>query len=322
MERVTPLILLFSKLSVKPMQKTHSFHIIPEPPFDFDLNCRVFGFDKPMPEVYKDGTWKRAIRLGSGKLVAVSLRSVGSVDEPKIEVNHFQALDEREKQELKAKLDDVFSFSQDLSELYGFMDKDDVLRSLKQRFYGLKAGSIGTSVFEHIVKSIIQQQISILVAFTITHKMVTRFSEQTEAQNNVFYDFPMPKKFVALSVENIRQCGVSYRKAETIKTIAQKTVDNEFDPEGLKLMPNEQVIETLKKFRGVGTWTAEMVLSAGMKRNATVPAGDLGVRRTFSEFYSDGHLLSEAEVRKIAEDWRDFTKDIVYYISCIERSER
>jgi DNA-3-methyladenine glycosylase II len=304
------------------MQSPKSFHIVPEPPFDFDLNCRVFGFDKPMPEVYRDGTWKRAILLDSGKLVAVSLRSVGSVDNPRIEVNHFQVLDEQEKQELTKKLDDIFSFSQDLTELYGFMDKDNVLHGLKQRFYGLKAGSIGTSVFEHIVKSIIQQQISIRVAFTITHKMVTRFSEQAVAENSVFYEFPSPEKFAALSVEEIRQCGVSYRKAETIKTIAQKTVDNEFDPEALRQMPNEQVIETLKAFKGVGTWTAEMVLSAGLKRNATVPAGDLGVRRTFSEFYSDGGLLSEAEVRKIAENWRDFTKDIVYYISCIERSER
>jgi len=63
-----------------------------------------------------------------------------------------------------------------------------------------------------------------------------------------------------------------------------------------------------------------MVLAAGLKRNATVPAGDLGVRRTFSRFYSDGELLSEAEVRKIAENWQEYTKDIVYYISCIERT--
>ena len=86
------------------------------------------------------------------------------------------------------------------------------------------------------------------------------------------------------------------------------------------MLSNEQVAETLKKFRGVGTWTAEMVLSAGLKRNVTVPAGDLGVRRTFSRFYSDGKLLSESEVRRIAESWHEYTKDIVYYVSCIERA--
>ena len=63
-----------------------------------------------------------------------------------------------------------------------------------------------------------------------------------------------------------------------------------------------------------------MVLAVGLKRNAMVPKGDIGGRRTLSRFYSDGKLLSETEVRKIAENWHEFSKDIVYYISCIERT--
>jgi DNA-3-methyladenine glycosylase II len=149
--------------------------------------------------------------------------------------------------------------------------------------------------------------------------MVTRFGEKTEAEDIIYYNFPTAKRLAEATLEEIRQCGLSWRKAEYIKGIATKTVDAEFDPEALRSLSNEQVIETLKKFRGVGTWTAEMVLSAGLKRNACIPAGDLGVRRTFSRFYSDDVILSETEVRRIAEEWREFTKDIVYYISCIER---
>lgn len=295
------------------------FHVYPKAPFDFELNCRVFGYDKPMPEVFEAGVWRRAIQLSSGKLIAVALRSVGTVDEPKIEAKHFQAITEHEKKELTQILDNIFSFSQDLTELYLFMEKDNVLRELKRRFYGLKAASIGTTVFEHIVKAIIQQQISIRVAFSITNKMVTRFGEQAKAETKMHYDFPTPKKLAETKLEEIRQCGVSWKKAECIKTIATKTVDREFDPEALRSVSNEQATKMLTKFRGVGTWTAEMVLSAGLKRNAAIAAGDLGVRRTFSKFYADEGILSESEVRKIAEGWRDFTKDVVYYISCIER---
>ncbi|MCW4034515.1 MAG: hypothetical protein NWF03_04045 [Candidatus Bathyarchaeota archaeon] len=272
-----------------------------------------------MPEVFENGVWRRAISLTSGKLVPVELRSLGTVDKPEIEVKHFLPITEQEKTELTQILDEIFSFSQDLTALYTFMDKDPVLKDLKNRFIGLKAGSIGTTVFEHIVKSIIQQQISIRVAFSITNKMVTRFSEQTKIQQTVFYDFPTPKKFAETTLEEIRNCGVSWKKAEYIKTVAEKTVDGGFDPESLRNLSNEHVAELLTKFRGIGTWTAEMVLSAGLKRNAAIPAGDLGVRRTFSSFYSDDKILSEAEVRKIAESWREYTKDIVYYISCIER---
>jgi len=295
------------------------FNIYPKPPYDFELNCRVFGYEKPMPEVFEEGVWRRAIRLDSGKLIPVALRSLGTIEEPKIEAKYFQTINEQEKEELSRNLDWIFSFSQDLTALYAFMDKDPVLRDLKQNFYGLKAGSIGTTVFESIIKSIIQQQISIRVAFSITNTIVTRFGEQTEAEESICYDFPTPKKLAEASLEEIRQCGLSWRKAEYIKGIATKTVDAEFDPESLRSLSNEQVAETLKKFRGVGTWTAEMVLSAGLKRNACIPAGDLGVRRTFSRLYSDHVILSETEVRRIAEEWREFTKDIVYYISCTER---
>jgi DNA-3-methyladenine glycosylase II len=235
-------------------------------------------------------------------------------------VTVFQPVTESEREELTEKLDGLFSFSQDLTALYEFMDKDPVLNELKQRFYGLKAGSIGTTVFESIIKSIIQQQISIRVAFSITNRMVTRFGEKTEAEGVTYYSFPTPAKLAEISLEEIRNCGVSWKKAEYIKGIADKTVDGTFNPEALRLRSNQQITETLTKFRGVGTWTAEMVLAAGLKRNTAVPAGDLGVRRTFSKFYSEDKLLSEAEVRKIADGWHEFTKDIVYYITCIERT--
>jgi DNA-3-methyladenine glycosylase II len=272
-----------------------------------------------MPEVYAEGVWKRALRLSSGKLVPVALSDVGTVDAPKIEAKIFLVTTEREKEEITKKLDEIFSFSQDLTSLYLFMDKDVVLRDLKQRFYGLKAGSIGATVFESIIKSIIQQQISIRVAFSITNRIVTRFGEYAEAEGTIYYAFPTSKKLAETNLEEIRQCGLSWRKAEYIKGIADKVADGTFNPENLRVFSNEQVAETLKKFHGVGTWTAEMVLASGLKRNAAVQAGDLGVRRTFSRFYSDGKLLSETEVRKIAENWYEFSKDIVYYISCIER---
>ena len=274
-----------------------------------------------MPEVYKDGVWRRAVCLDSGKLVPVALQSVGSIQEPKIELQYLgETVTEKEKQDLTEKLDNIFSFSQDLTELYRFMEQNKEIAELKNRFFGLKAAGFGVTVFECFIKSIIQQQISIRVAYSITNKMVTRFGDCIEEGDKKYYDFPTPTKFNEISLEQIRQCGVSWRKAECIKQISQQVMNNEFDPEGLALLSNEQVTESLKQFHGVGTWTAEMVLFAGLKRNTAIPAGDLGVRRTVSKFYSDEKILSEAQVRKIAKNWGEFTNDIVYYISCIERT--
>jgi DNA-3-methyladenine glycosylase II len=274
-----------------------------------------------MPEVYSEEVWRRAVCLDSGKLLPVALRSVGSVHEPKIELQYFgETLDEKEKQDLKKKLDNIFSFSQDLTELYKFMEQTKEIADLKTRFVGLKAAGFGVRVFECFIKSIIQQQISIKVAYSVTNKMVTRFGENRQVEEMIYYDFPTPEKFTKISLEQIRNCGVSWRKAKSIQEIAQQVVDKKFDVEGLVSVSNEQATEALKQFHGVGTWTAEMVLFAGLKRSTAIPAGDLGVRRTVSKFYSDDELLTEAQVRKIAENWGEFTNDIVYYISCIERA--
>lgn len=190
---------------------------------------------------------------------------------------------------------------------------------LKLKLYGLNGGSIGATVFESIIKSIIQQQISIRVAFSITNKMVTRFGENLEAEGVIYYDFPTSKKLDEASLEEIKRCGLSWRKAEYIKGIAKKAADVELYLERLLSLSNEEVAEKLKKFRGVGTCTAEMVLSAGLKRTHCFPAADLGVRRTISRLCSDEKILSEIEFRRIADEWQEFTKDIAYYISCTER---
>jgi len=296
------------------------FLVYPKPPYDFDLSCAVFGFEKPMPDVYEGGVWRRTLRLNSGRLIPVALRSVGTVEEPKIEVKCSSTLSQREKSELAAKLDWMFSFSEDLTALYAYMEMDSILRGVKERLYGLKAGSMGATVFESIVKAILQQQISLRVSFWMTNSLVTRFGEHMKVNGLVYYDFPTPNTLTKASLGQIRRCGLSWRKAEYIKGIAEKVVNGEFDPEGLKKLSNEEVMEELKRFRGVGTWTAELVLCTGLKRNDVIPADDLGVRRTVSKFYSDGRNLSGDEVRELTEKWGVFKKHIVYYLICAGRS--
>ena len=273
-----------------------------------------------MPDVYEGGVWRRALRLDSGGLIPVALRSLGTVEEPKIEVTCLSAVSEQEKSDLAAKLDWMFSFSEDLTALYAFMDADPILKNFKDKLHGLKAGSMGATVFESIIKAILQQQISLRVSFWMTNSLITKFGEHVEVNGLVYYDFPTPSTLAKASLEQIRRCGLSWRKAEYIKGIAEKVVNGEFDPEGLKKLSNEKVIEELKSFRGVGTWTAELVLCTGLKRNNVTPADDLGVRRTISKFYSDGTNLSGNEVRKLTEKWDIFKKNIVYYLICAERS--
>jgi len=304
----------------KGASSSERFCVYPKPPYNFNLSCAVFGFEKPMPDLYEGGVWRRALRLDSERLIPVALQSRGTVNKPKIEIRCFSAVSEGEKSELRAKLDWMFSFSEDLTALYAFMEKDPILKDVKKRLYGLKAGSMGATVFESIVKAILQQQISLRVSFWMTNSLVTKFGENLEVNGILYHDFPTAETLAKASSTEIRQCGLSWRKAEYIKGIAEKVANGEFDPEALKKRTNEEVIEELKRFRGIGRWTAELVLCTGLKRNDVIPADDLGVRRTVSKFYSDGRNLPGDEVRELTEKWGVFKKNIVYYLICAERS--
>jgi len=275
-----------------------------------------------MPDLYKSGVWRRALRLNSGRLIPVALRSLGTVEEPKIEIQCFSAMSEEEKSKLASKLDWMFSFSEDLTALYAFMERDSILKDVKEKLYGLKAGSMGATVFESIVKTILQQQISLRVSFWMTNWLVTRFGENVKVNERVYYDFPTANTLAKASLEEVRQCGLSWRKSEYIKGIAEKVVDGDFDPDGLKKLSNEEVIEELKRFRGIGRWSAELVLCTGLKRKDVIPADDLGVRRTVSRFYLNGKNISGDEVRKLTEKWDAFKRDIIFYLICVERSRK
>jgi DNA-3-methyladenine glycosylase II len=290
------------------------------PPYDFGLSCSVFGFEKPMPDLYENGVWRRALRLKSGRLIPVALRALGTVKEPKIEIQCFSPVSEEERSELAAKLDWMFSFSDSLTVLYAFMERDMILKDVKEKLCGLKAGSMGAMVFESIVKTILQQQISLRVSFWMTNRLVIKFGENVNVDGRVYYDFPTANALAEALLGEMRQCGLSLRKSEYIKGISKKVVDGEFDPEGLKKLSNEEVIEELKTFRGLGKWSAELVLCTGLKRKDVIPADDLGVRRTISKFYFDGKNILGDEVRKLTEKWGPFKRDITFYLICIERS--
>ena len=94
-----------------------------------------------------------------------------------------------------------------------------------------------------------------------------------------------PNSMVDASIEDLRACGVSMRKAEYIKGIAEAAANGEINLEALHELPDEEVIERLSSLRGVGVWTAEMMLIFSMGRMDVVSYGDLAIRRGMMRLY-------------------------------------
>jgi len=296
------------------MDKT-SFELLPTPPYDFDLQWKFYSSsNEPQPEVYKDGIWRRSFKIGD-RLVPVEVTSVGTVEKPRLRVNAFSKLDAKEKRYLSDKIADIFRLRDDLRALYDFMEQDEVLRKIKEKFYGLRPPGIGASIFEGAIRVIIQQQISLQVAYVMTGTLVRRFGEKIEIDGKPYYDFPSPQVLANTDENELRKCKLSRQKARYIRELALK-VANGYDLERIGGLDNEEAIEELMKFNGIGRWTAELILITTLGRMDLCVPDDLGARKAVSYFYFGGKLQSGDMVREFTKRWGEFKGWIIYYLIC------
>ena len=265
------------------MDKT-LFELLPTPPYNFDLQWRFYSSSKePQPEIYKDGIWRRSFKIGD-KLVPVSVTSIGTVEKPKLRINAFSKLNAKEKRYLSDKIMDIFRLRDDLRALYDFMEQDKILRKIKKELYGLRPPGIGASIFEGAVRVIIQQQISLQAAYVMTGALVRKFGEKIEINGEPYYDFPSPQALANADETELRRCKLSRQKSRYIKELALK-VANGYDLEKIKRLSNEEAITELIKFRGIGRWTAELILITTLGRMDLCAPDDLGARKAVSYFY-------------------------------------
>jgi len=292
---------------------TKSIILRPKSPYNIKQHLENYGFKEPLPEIYDDGNWRRALRLKSGKLIAVEVEVNQDVDKPELKILIHSKIIKSEENEVIKKIRWIFDTESDLKPLYKFMDSDPILRRVKENNYGLKHCFYST-VFEGIINAIIQQQISLKVAFHMSSLLVKKFGEHVKINNKEFWEFPLPEKLANATVKELKSCKLSRRKAEYIINFSRAVAKKEFNPELLKKLSHNQIIEKLMQFKGLGRWTIEMVIVTSIGLEGVSPAGDLGVRKAISHFYNNDKLMSEDEVRKVTDRWGKYNGIISYYL--------
>lgn len=126
-----------------------------------------------------------------------------------------------------------------------------------------------TSVIHHIVG----QQISAKAQQTVWGRM------------NDSLDGVTPVGICKVSVQKLQSFGMTFRKAEYIKDFAQKVLDGEFDLDAVEHMTDEEAIATLSSLKGIGVWTAEMILLFCLRRPDILSFDDLAIRRGMAIVY-------------------------------------
>ena len=176
------------------------------------------------------------------------------------------------------------------------LKKDPVMKRLMD-WHGLvelKPGHVST--FQSLTKAIIHQQLSGKAAGTILGRFIALYPGKR---------FPSAADVLATKPERLREVGLSRTKSSYIRDIAQRVKGRRVP--GLKAsqrLTNEELITRLTEVKGIGQWTAEMLLIFNLGREDVLPIDDLGVRRGFQLAHGRNELPTAAELaeygRKLA----------------------
>ena len=297
---------------------THIFD--PAPPYDFEATAgfAVYGRDRYAADSLEDGVLSRAIEV-SGKTVALSVRSVGEIERPRIEVRIAgDELDAHEQAQVVDTAARLVGAQGDPREFYETVDDDDPMWEFVRRFRGLGIPQ-AASPFEGLVLSILGQQISNEVARVLRDLLVDTLGDTVCVEGVEYRVFPSAASIAGAGTDELRGIKLSARKAEYVCDIAAQVESGALDLDALADLPDESIVEELVKLRGVGPWTAHWLLIRAYDRPDGFPEGDLAVQRSLGALYNGGVRLTPKEAIKLSARWRPYRSFMTTYLFAAAR---
>ncbi len=167
-------------------------------------------------------------------------------------------------------MNEYFNYSD--KEIAYLKKKDAKLAAVIKRIGHIKR-TVDDDLFSSVLHHIVGQQISAKAQKTVW----ARFQKLCGSIE--------PAKIAQLKAEDIQSCGMSLRKAEYILDFARKTADGSFDLEKVKAAGDEEAIALLSSLKGIGRWTAEMMLLFCLQRQNVLSYDDLAIQRGLRMIY-------------------------------------
>ena len=150
-----------------------------------------------------------------------------------------------------------------------------------------------------ICKSIVSQQLSTKVAAII----YTRFLQLFNSKH------PGPAQMADMPLEQLRGIGLSNAKANYVHNVCAFFMEHQLTDARLHKMEDEELIDFLTQIKGVGRWTAEMILMFTMAREDVFAVDDLAIQQAMTRLYQldarDKKAMKLAMLQ-IAEKWKPY----------------
>jgi DNA-3-methyladenine glycosylase II len=168
------------------------------------------------------------------------------------------------------------------------VDKD-VARGLQQ--VGVPEPRIRPQGFEALLSIIVSQQVSTEAARAIMGR-VENLLPGSDAQT-----------LLSVSDLALREAGMSFRKIEYAKGLAEAIDSGRFDVEGLESLDDSEAIAAISSLRGFGRWSAEIYLMFSLNRPDIFPADDLALLIALARLKGLSEKPKPKVAREMIEHW-------------------
>lgn len=157
-------------------------------------------------------------------------------------------------------------------------------------------------VFTTLARAIVGQQISVKAAASVWGRFLAVVHPLS------------PERLAQCTAADLRTCGLSARKQEYLLGLGNHFVQQPDLQFRLRVMSDEEVLDALTQLRGVGRWTAEMVLIFALLRPDVLPLADLGLIKAISRHYCHGGELDATQAEHIACAWKPWRSVATWFL--------
>lgn len=166
--------------------------------------------------------------------------------------------------------------------------------ALEQVGYPEERG-MGAPSFEHFLRIIAGQQLSVKAAATIFGRLEAALEG----------DF-QPERVLAMSDEALRALGLSRQKVGYARGLSRAVLDGDLVPAALADLPDDEVIEQITRLKGFGRWSAEMFLLFSLGRPDVWPADDLAIQAGVHRIKNMRKRPDRKRTDAVAKPWRPY----------------
>ena len=171
--------------------------------------------------------------------------------------------------------------------------RDDDMREALTA-YGKPKPRIRPEGFETFVNTVVAQQISTHAANAIVGRVRKRLPRLT------------PRTLMKVSDEDLRAAGLSFRKIEYLRGLAEAELSGQLGIKKLGELSDEEAIERIVQLRGFGRWSAEIYLMFSLGRRDIFPADDLALQVALGRLKGLDKRPTAKEARALTESWAPY----------------